>query len=288
MPATTRSKTKQSHLEDVATTETKHESKANKASDSKDQKQSKASAKRSESKSRQSTKDKTKDKPPTPNKRKQPDAADGADGNATSGKLSPAKKQKQQHAPKAGDDALSDDKPIMINRSPVLQLWSACVAQHLYPDQSWTTSLSVGSAISTLCAISKGRSIGTIEESDKSPDEKAEKDAQRRAANAGADIEVQVMGFTLHIKNGDVLLQGKPKHGNEALLKSKFGEDNYERTKKAMEDALATWKSKDDDLNAKAFHMYEEFRPSVQSGQGGWGKKGALELDRVKEVVERG
>lgn len=145
----------------------------------------------------------------------------------------------------------------------------------------------MGSAISTLCAISKGRSIGTIEESDKSPAEKEEKAAQRRAADAGADREVQVMGFNLHVKNGDVLVQGKPKRGNEAPLKAKFGEENFDRTKKAMEDALATWKGNDDDLNAKAFHMYEEFRPSVQSGQGGWGKKGALELDRVKEVVER-
>ncbi|KAK4936278.1 hypothetical protein LTR10_022806 [Elasticomyces elasticus] len=278
MPATTRSKTKQSHLEDFGTTETKSASKTNKGSNTNTQKESTASSKKPEPKSRPSTKDETKKIASTKRKQAEPDADDPPKDSTS------AKKQKQQHATKSGDDS----KPIMINRSPVLQLWSACVAQHLHPDQPWTTSLSVGSAISTLCAISKGRSIGTIEESDKSPDEKAEKDAGKRAANAGADIEFQVMGFKLHVKNGDVLLQGKPKRGNEAPLKSKFGEDNYDKTKKIMEDALATWKGKDDDLNAKAFHMYEEFRPSVQSGQGGWGKKGALELDRVKEVVERG
>lgn len=100
------------------------------------------------------------------------------------------------------------------------------------------------------------------------------------------------MGFRLYVKGQDVILQGKPKRGNEGLLKNKFGEENYERTKKVMDDAIATWTTatggqKKDELNSKAFHMYEEFRPSVQSGQSGWGKKGALELSRVREVVAR-
>ncbi len=178
----------------------------------------------------------------------------------------------------------------MINRSPVLQLWSACVAQHLYPELSWSTSLAVGSAISTLCAIAKGKSIGTIEEREKTPEEKAAQTAQRRAAEAGADREVQVMGFRLYIKGQDVILQGKPKHGNEGALKAKFGGDeNYGRAKTVMDDAITSWMASDKkgELNAKAFHMYEEFRPSVQGGQGGWGKKGALELDRVREVVAK-
>jgi len=171
----------------------------------------------------------------------------------------------------------------------VLQLWAACVAQHLYPDLTWTTSLAVGSAISTLCAISKGRSVGVIEEAD--PDRK--KEAKKRAEQAGADREVQVMGFKLSVKGGDVLLKGKPKRGDEAPLKAKFDREEegaYVRVKRVMDQAIETWQpdtKNGGELNRKAFHMYEQFRPTVQSGQGGWGRKGELDLDKIKEVVER-
>lgn len=175
----------------------------------------------------------------------------------------------------------------MINRSPVLQLWSACVSQALYPDLPWPTHLAVGSAISTLCAISKGRSIGTIEPAADTDDQKAKKDAKKRAAEEGADDEVQVMRFRLLLKDGAAIVSGSPKRANEALLKSKFGGDEqYENVKGVMAQAIASW-SDTRALDAKAFGMYEDFRPNVSAGQGGWGKKGELSLEHVREVVEK-
>ncbi|KAJ9495290.1 hypothetical protein H2202_009318 [Exophiala xenobiotica] len=303
MPATTRSKTKQSHLEDFGAKDTRHTHDAPKSrkdsSASKDNPAKKSDSKQPRAKTESTSKTKPSPSKPQPEqkqsqspspsrKRKHPENAQPS--TVPSSKKS---RQQQQHlSTTSGEQTQTPDtKPIMINRSPVLQLWSACVAQHLYPELSWSTSLAVGSAISTLCAIAKGKSIGTIEEREKTPEEKAAQTAQRRAAEAGADREVQVMGFRLYIKGQDVILQGKPKHGNEGALKAKFGgEENYGRVKTVMDDAITSWTGSDkkkSELNAKAFHMYEEFRPSVQSGQGGWGKKGALELDRVREVVAR-
>jgi hypothetical protein len=59
-----------------------------------------------------------------------------------------------------------DTKIVIINRAPVLHLWSACVAHFLYPELSWETCLSAGSAVSAICAVAKGRSIGTVPEKD--------------------------------------------------------------------------------------------------------------------------
>jgi hypothetical protein len=44
-----------------------------------------------------------------------------------------------------GAKSLQMEQPIMINRSPVLQLWAACVAEFLYGEEvGWETCLSMG------------------------------------------------------------------------------------------------------------------------------------------------
>ncbi|KIW21126.1 hypothetical protein PV08_01706 [Exophiala spinifera] len=316
MPATTRSKSKQSHLEDLGVKEPKSKNakdkqqlpqsktSRSKAPDSKKRtsspspSESKSRSKKRKSSSSSTTSAASSSSPPSSKKSRQ-----GQRGDKSSGSSPDTARNKNNNTAKdedTGNDKDKEEDTIPINRSPVLQLWSACVAHHLYPQFPWTTDLAIGAAISTLCAIAKGKSIGTIEPREKTHDEEAEQSAERRAAEAGADREIQVMGFRLYVKGEDVLVQGKPRRGNEDLLKRKFGPGNYERAKKAMDDAIATWtttattggggqggKRNDDELNSKAFHMYEEFRPSVQSGQSGWGKKGVLKLNRVREVVAR-
>ena len=49
--------------------------------------------------------------------------------------------QQQQHF---SADASSLEKPIVINRSPVLQLWGACVAGFLHPELGWEVCLNIG------------------------------------------------------------------------------------------------------------------------------------------------
>ncbi|KEF52914.1 uncharacterized protein A1O9_10820 [Exophiala aquamarina CBS 119918] len=195
----------------------------------------------------------------------------------------PAKKQRQQKKISASSDITPGS--IVINRAPVLQLWGASVARFLHPDVAWTTCLGIGSQIATLCAISKGRRIGAIEPAD--ADKKAEKKRKTAEGAEGADEDLEVMGFAMHVKDGEVVVQGKPKKANEAQLKGKFGDEGYEAAKLAMAEALKSWKGEEDELDKKAFAMYEHFRPSVQSGQAGWGRKGELSLEKIHESVHR-
>lgn len=279
MPATTRSKIKQTHLEDF-------DSQAIEASASK----AKTGAP-SKSRKKEDAGDST-SKPSTTKKRQHSQSTPGAtkrkrqnDKHSTEESSSPTKKQKQE---RSNDKPSPDSKPILINRSPVLHLWAACVSQALYSNLPWETHLSIGSAISTLCAISKGRAIGMIEPADTSTEAKAEKERKKRLTEAGADDEVHVMRFNIHLKDGEAMVQGKPKKANEALLRGKFGNDgDYDRVKEVMEEAIGTWKGKEADFDHKAFGMYEKFRPNVTSGQGGWGRKGELKLETIREAVEK-
>lgn len=177
------------------------------------------------------------------------------------------------------------DKPISINRSPVLQLWAATVANFLHPDETWATCLSIGSSISTLCAISKGRAIGKIEPKDSTSESK---DKSKNGGDTHDDTrELEVMGFNLHIKDGAVVVDGKTKPTKEHLLQGKYGgEEEYTNVKKVMEEALRVWSDDKDQLDTKAFHMYEQFRPSTAAGSAGWGRKGQLDLHQVKSTIE--
>ncbi|KIW64007.1 hypothetical protein PV04_08967 [Phialophora macrospora] len=270
MPMTTRSKGKlqQTHLEDFEDKPVKEEANT--------------------SKSRRPGTRKSKDAKPSAKRKQTEDEGKGQETPR------PAKKQKQkqkQASIKPDEDATpaEESKPVIINRAPVLQLWAACVAQKLYPKLSWATHLSIGSAISTLCAISKGRAIGAIDQAADDPEKKAEKEKRKRSAQKSADDEVDVMSFKLLLKDGNAIVSGKPQKANEALLMKKYGEADYKRTKAAMEEAIDDFeaKAKKGELNRAAFHMYEEFRPSVQHGQGGWGKKGELRLEKIGELAEK-
>jgi hypothetical protein len=193
-------------------------------------------------------------------------------------------------SPKDSSEAKSNESEsgelkdeIFINRAPVLQLWAATVTSFLYPKISWETSLSAGSAISTLCSISKGRAIGTIDKKDPSTAEKK----KQRSKNDQID-ELEVMGFHLKLEGGHVLVGDKPKKADEQTLIRKFGEATYEQVKKTFQDSLQPWSGQEEKLNAQAFHHYEVFRPTVPKGQKGWGRKGNLNLQTVKDAVSPG
>ncbi|USW58061.1 hypothetical protein Slin15195_G113800 [Septoria linicola] len=183
------------------------------------------------------------------------------------------------------DNADNDnqEETVTINRAPVLELWSACVTQTLYPSLAWNTCLSAGSAISTLAAISKGRAIGKIDKPDQT--DQAAKQQKRREQESELE-ELDVMSFHLKLKDGEVMVGDKPKKGNEEALSKKYGgEEVYENVKKTMMDALDSWKGKEEELGKRGFHMYEDFRPSVAAGQKGWGRKGTLSLKTVRDTV---
>jgi hypothetical protein len=177
------------------------------------------------------------------------------------------------------------ERPVIINRAPVLELWGACVAQFLNSKTPWATCLSIGSSIASLTAISKGRSIGIYKEKDKGNDQKD----KEKSDNEDVDdlIPVNVMGFTMKLKDGMVIVKGKPRNVREGNLQRKFGERNFLAVKRAMTESLDSWAGHEEELNKSAFRMYEEFRPAVSSGQKGWGRKGELQISRIRDNVQR-
>ena len=59
------------------------------------------------------------------------------------------------------------------------------------------------------------------------------------------------------------------------------------RVKGVFKEALEGWKGEEGELNWKGFGLYESFRPDVSKGQKGWGRKGELDLGKIREVVGR-
>jgi hypothetical protein len=55
----------------------------------------------------------------------------------------------------------------------------------------------------------------------------------------------------------------------------------------AVRDALKTlaWSFEMGELIKRAFPLYEAFRPSIPAGKTGWGAKGDLDLERIKELI---
>jgi hypothetical protein len=265
---TTRSATKQLKVDDFtdpAPTKARR-SKKSSSSESKSKEQGESSSKQSDPKQ-------------YARKRKSP---------PTTSKSSSTSKGKRAKTSEENENAGAKEGVVIINRAPVLHLWGACVAQFLHPELAWSTCLSIGQAISTICAISKGRSIGAIEKPEDTEERKRKKEEQRKKAE-GLE-EVEVMQFHLRMK-GDwdetqVVLSGKNVSGSEEGLKRKVG-DGYEAVRDAMTGALESWKGEEDELSKEAFGMYEDFRPSVVKGKGGWGRKGELSVERIESVVRK-
>lgn len=208
----------------------------------------------------------------------------------TTSTISSAKRQKQgskAEIPNPVHDQ-GEDGVITINRAPVLDLWASCVAELVHPSLSWETCLSIGGAISTITAISKGRSIGTIEKPDPGEAHAKKEKRKEKAAQGGYD-EIEVMSFHLNIdKDGHALVGGKPKKASEETLRKKFGGDEYSKARDTFRNAVKKWKGREEELDKQAFGFYEEFRPSIPPGQKGWGRKGQLRLQSVRDVVEAG
>lgn len=208
------------------------------------------------------------------------------DGPTTSVSKAPKKAKQSNDAGKNSSNNNGD--VIVINRAPVLELWASCVAQFLHPSASWETCLSVGGAVATITAISKGRSIGKIDKPDPGDAQKKREDRKAKAKKEGFD-ELEVMSFKLNLdKDRQALVGGKAKKaGEQALIQKYGGAEQYEKVRDTFQDALDFWKGREEDLNHRAFHFYEDFRPSVKPGQQGWGRKGQLSLQRIRDVVAR-
>jgi hypothetical protein len=70
----------------------------------------------------------------------------------------------------------------------------------------------------------------------------------------------------------------------EKYLRAKFGED-LSAVEEAMHALASSFPPKD--LGARAFALYEQFRPQIPEGKGGWGVAGELDLAKIRSLGRR-
>jgi len=142
-------------------------------------------------------------------------------------------------------------------------------------------ALSLGKALAGLNAQSKGRRLGIFK-----PTPKGLKKV--REGERGEEFWVALLGRALPAVNTGqgvrAVVKSKPiqPDGVERYLEGKFG-DALPRVRKAMMElayALDT-----DELAQRGFGLYEQFRPQISEGIGGWGAKGELDLGRIAKLA---
>lgn len=172
--------------------------------------------------------------------------------------------------------------PIAINRAPVLTLWAAVVAERLGFD--WNESLTLGRAVAGLNAQSKGRRLGIF-----SPGAADEKSSRARKDSRHATEKVELLGRAVPVVNTPhgirAAKDGEPESPEsvERYLEGKFGE-SLGAAREAMTKLAKSFRP--EELGAEGFRLYEEFRPQIPAGTGGWGAKGVLDLARVTALAK--
>lgn len=170
---------------------------------------------------------------------------------------------------------------VAVNRAPVLTLWAGIVAERLGYDRE--AALSLGKALAGLNAQSKGRRLGIYK-----PAERPE-GAPPRKRRHGEAFWIELLGRPIPVittMNGiRAVERDRPiePDGVERYLRGKLGEA-LPSVRKAMEELARSFRP--DELAPRAFSLYERFRPEIPSGVRGWGAKGELDLDRIRELAK--
>ena len=173
-------------------------------------------------------------------------------------------------------------RKIKINRSPVMTLWAAVVAERLGYDED--ASLSLGKAVAGLNAQSKGRSLGIYSAKDGSA-----KEAEKGLAKSEASL-VMLLGRPVPTVRSQYGLRASIKGQQidsepvRRYLQSKFGEDLGE-VRAAMQALAQSYEP--EALNERAFALYERFRPAVAKGKQGWGATGELDLGLLRQLTRQ-
>jgi hypothetical protein len=171
------------------------------------------------------------------------------------------------------------ERPILINRAPVLTLWATTVAERLGFDQY--EALSLGRAVAGLTAQSKGQRLGIYK-----PVPQELKKA--RARKRGEEFLIEICGRSVPAVNTPqgvrAVTKNKPIEAKsvERYLESKFGE-SLGAARAAMRDLAEAFRP--EQLSKIAFSLYERFRPAIPEGVTGWGAKGRLDLDRIRSLA---
>jgi hypothetical protein len=167
---------------------------------------------------------------------------------------------------------------ITMNRAPDLSLWSFVVARRL--GHSHDTALSLAKAITGMTAYAKA--LGLVEERDTDPSKRSKAPEQNQKF-------IVFMGRRIPVANSPseplALEDGKPIQplSAEKYITSKFGESRGAVYAAIVKLARSRPPAK---LANEAFHLYEEFRPTIPAGVAGWREASVLDLDKIDRLAE--
>ncbi len=170
---------------------------------------------------------------------------------------------------------------VSVNRAPVLTIWAGVVAERLGYDHN--AALSLSKALAGLNAQSKGRRLGIYKPSerlDTAPPKKKRRGESFWVELLGRPVPAVATEHGIRAVEGDRTVDPA---GVERYLQGKFGEA-LQSVRRAMEELARSFEP--EELALKAFSLYERFRPEIPSGVRGWGAKGDLDLDRIRELAK--
>jgi hypothetical protein len=175
---------------------------------------------------------------------------------------------------------------VKINRAPVLTLWGVIVAERL--GYTHEEALTLGKALAGLNAQSKGQRLGIYTKSEAELDEKISKKTEER--KAGEVVMIEVVGRPIpavHTENG-LRATIKDEEINpesvERYLEKKFGEDLVE-VRAALDELAQAYAPQE--LERRAYTLYEQFRPEIPEGVRGWGAAGDLDLGHIRDLAHK-
>jgi hypothetical protein len=170
-------------------------------------------------------------------------------------------------------------RTISINRAPVLTLWAAIVAERLGFRRE--EALTLGRAVAGLNAYSKGVSLGLFKPSAKTVED------HRKKLKAGQTLTVDLLHRAVPVTRTPEGLRALSKErpispdSVERYLQRTFGDALDDAHAAMMELARSLPPA---DIAARAYRLYELFRPEVPEGVKGWGAKGELDIGYIRSL----
>jgi hypothetical protein len=164
-----------------------------------------------------------------------------------------------------------------------MTLWAVVVAERLGHDHE--AALTLGKAVAGLNAQAKGRRLGIYEE----PPEQTEAPAPSMRPT-GDQVLVSLLGRpvpavqTSQGVRATVKGQAIDPGSVRRYLARAFGNE-LAAVQVALEELARAYAP--DQLAARAYALYEQFRPAVPEGKKGWGAKGDLSLDSIRTLVSK-
>ncbi|KIJ70041.1 hypothetical protein HYDPIDRAFT_171956 [Hydnomerulius pinastri MD-312] len=174
------------------------------------------------------------------------------------------------------DEEVLKMKSTVVNRAPLMTAWATIVAERLGFERE--EALSIGSVYTEMNAVTKGVSLGLIDESRK-------KDIE--PIPGGKQPYVDLMGrrplYQTQSSKWRALVGGSP-----ALPSTAFSYISraFRQTTPHVMGALRLLAASyiPQELNTQGFALYADFRPAVD----GWGKRGEVRFERILGLRKKG